>query len=70
MKKAFRVLISEQFGFYVDVEAENETQAMDTVRARLKDPNDDITPIEDNRAHEGYQVYDAHEINREDADLE
>jgi hypothetical protein len=69
-KKVFRVLIGEQQGFYVDTEAASAAEAMDKIRARLKDPNDDIQPIEDTTLYEGYRVEDAMEIKREDADLE
>jgi hypothetical protein len=70
MKKVFRVLIGEQQGFYVDVEDVSAEAAMEQVRVRLKDPNDNVTPIEDSSAYSGYQVEDAKEINREDADLD
>ena len=69
-KKTFRVLIGEKQGFHVDLEAASEIEAMQIVRARLRDPNDDITPIEDSHAYSGYEVEDAVEIDREDADLE
>ena len=69
-QKVFRVLIGEQQGFYVDTEATSAADAMEKIRARLKDPNDDIQPIEDNSAYEGYQVEDAIQIKREDANLE
>jgi hypothetical protein len=69
-KKVFRVLIGEQQGFYVDTEAASADEAMEKIRARLKDPNDDILPIEDSSCYEGYQVEDAIEIKREDANLE
>jgi hypothetical protein len=69
-KKVFRVLIGEKQGFYVDTEATSADNAMEIVRARLQDPNDDVTPIEDDSAYEGYQVEDAIEIAREDADLD
>ena len=68
--KVFRVLIGEQQSFYVDTEAMSAVEAMEKVRARLRDPNDDVTPIEDNGAYQGYQVEGAIEIKREDADLE
>ena len=70
MTKVFRVLIGEQQGFYVDIEAPTPNAAMENVRSRLNDPNDNITPIEDNSSYEGYQVEDAIEIQREDANLE
>lgn len=70
MTKVFRVLIGEQQGFYVDIEAPTANAAMENVRGRLNDPNDNITPIEDNSSYEGYQVEDAIEIQREDANLE
>lgn len=69
-QKVFRVLIGEQQGFYVDTKAASAADAMEKIRARLKDPNDDIQPIEDNSTYEGYQVEDAIEIKREDANLE
>lgn len=69
-KKVFRVLIGEQQGFHVDTEAASAAEAMDIVNARLDDPNDDVQPIEDNSHYQGYQVEDAIEIKREDADLE
>jgi hypothetical protein len=69
-KKVFRVLIGEQQGFYVDTEAASADEAMEKIRARLRDPNDDIQPIEDSSCYEGYQVEDAIEIRREDANLE
>ena len=53
MTKVFRVLIGEQQGFYVDVEAPTANAAMENVRSRLNDPNDNITPIEDNSAYQG-----------------
>lgn len=68
--KVFRVLIGEQQTFYVDTEAASADKAMENIRARLKDPDDNVQPIEDNSAYEGYQVEDAVEIEREDADLE
>ncbi|MGH2411197.1 MAG: hypothetical protein ACRDGS_12625 [Chloroflexota bacterium] len=68
--KVFRVLIGEQQGFYVDTEAASATEAMESIRARLNDPNDAIQPIEDISCYEGYRVEDAIEIRREDADLE
>jgi hypothetical protein len=68
--KVFRVLIGEQQGFYVDTEAASAAEAMDIIRARLNDPNDDLQPIEDSSCYEGYQVEDAVEIRREDAELE
>jgi hypothetical protein len=68
--KVFRVLLGEQQGFYVDTEANSADEAMDKIRARLRDPDDAIEPIEDNRSYEGYQVEDAVEIARESADLE
>jgi hypothetical protein len=69
-KKVFRVLIGEKQAFYVDTEATGASDAMEIVEARLRNPNDDVTPIEDNSAYEGYQVEDAIEIEREDADLD
>jgi hypothetical protein len=69
-KKVFRVLIGEQQSFYVDTEAASADEAMDIIKARLRDPNDDLQPIEDNSCYDGYQVEDAIEIKREDADLE
>ena len=68
--KVFRVLIVEKLGFYVDTEATTAADAIKIVRARLQDPNDDVTPIEDDSAYEGYQVEDAIEMAREDADLD
>lgn len=69
-KKVFRVLIGEQQSFYVDTEAASADEAMANIRARLRDPNDDIQPIEDCSRYQGYQVEDVTEIRREDADLE
>jgi hypothetical protein len=68
--KVFRVLIGEQQAFYVDTEAVSSTEAMEFIRARLNDPNDDVQPIEDDAYYEGYQIEDAIEIRREDANLE
>jgi hypothetical protein len=68
--KVFRVLIGEQQSFYVDTEAMSADEAMEKVRARLLDPHDDVQPIEDNGAYQGYQVEDAMEIDREDANLD
>lgn len=70
MSKVFRVSLSEQLGYYVDVEADTREEAMDTVRARLDDPKDDFQPIEDGEYFGGYVVDDAQEIDREIADLE
>lgn len=70
MQKVFRVRLSEQFSFYVDVRADNETAAMENVTQRLSDKNDDITPIEDDRFHIGYVVDSAEEIEEDKADLE
>jgi hypothetical protein len=69
-QKVFRVLIGEQQGFYFDTEAASAVEAMEKIRARLKDPNDYVRPIEDTSCYEGYQVEDAIEIRREDANLE
>jgi hypothetical protein len=69
-QKVFRVVLIEQQGFHVDVIAQDPTEAMAKVRARLLDPNDDISPIEDYRFNAGYQVEDAVEINPDVADLE
>jgi len=68
--KVFRVLIGEHLGFYVDTEAMSADEAMEKVRARLRDPSDHIQPLEDDSAYQGYQVEDAIEIKREDADLD
>ena len=68
--KVFRVLIGEQLAFYVDTEARSASEAMEKVRARLRDSKDDVQPIEDYGAYQGYQVEDAIEIKREDADLD
>lgn len=68
--KVFRVLIGEHLAFYVDTEAMSVGEAIRKVRARLLDPKDDVTPIEDNSAYQGYQVKNAIKIKREDADLE
>ncbi len=68
--KVFRVLISETQGFYVDVEAATAAEAMEQVRSRMDDPNDDTTSIEDNSSYTGYKVEDAVEIKRVDADLQ
>ena len=54
----------------MDTEANSADEATDKIRARLRDPDDAIEPIEDNRSYEGYQVEDAVEIARESADLE
>ena len=67
-KKVFRVLISESRGFYVDTEAMSAQDAMQSVRARLRD--NEVVPSEDITYYSGYQVDDAIEIRREDADLE
>lgn len=69
-KKVFRVLIGETQGFYVDTEAVSVDDAIDKVRARLRDPQDVVQPIEDNSSYEGYVVEDAREIKRQDAHLE
>ncbi len=62
--KIFRVLIGEQRSFYVNTEATSADEAMETVRRRLRDPQDNVQPIEDYGAYEGYQVEDAIEIAR------
>jgi hypothetical protein len=69
-KKVFRVLIGERQGFFVDTEAESVDDALARVRARLRDPEDDVQPIEDNSSYEGYVVEHAVEINRSDAQLD
>jgi hypothetical protein len=69
-KTVFRVLIGESQGFHVDVEAADHGEAVETVRRRLKDPNDDLQPIEDPHAYSGYEIEDVAEIDRADADLE
>ena len=68
--KVFRVLIGETQGFYVDIEADDEKDAMQKVEAAFVDPNSDLVPIEDNSVYTGYQVEDAVEIDREKADLQ
>ena len=68
--KVFRVHIGEQLAFYVDTEALSAGEAMEKVQARLDDPKDDVLPIEDYGAYQGYQVEDAREIKREDAHLD
>jgi hypothetical protein len=68
--KVFRVLIGEKQAFYVDTEATSPSDAMEIVEARLRNPNDDVTPIEDDSAYEGYLVEDAIEIERKDAELD
>lgn len=68
--KVWRVHLTEEFGYHVDVEAENREEAMTKVRSRLNDPNDDVQPVEDDGYHEGYVVQDAEEISRDVADLE
>jgi hypothetical protein len=67
MEKVFRVWITEECGFYADVEALNEVQAMHKVRAGLDDAS--IHPMEDNAGNTGFVVKDAEEISREDAQL-
>lgn len=69
MTKVFRVLLGERQGFYVDTEATSADEAMDKIRARLRDPNDAVEPIEDNSSYEGYQVEDVIEIPRNESDL-
>ena len=71
MTKVFRVLISETQGFYHDIEAACEEDAMEQVRASFKGEanSEDIQPIEDSSVYTGYQVDDAVEIPREDSDL-
>ena len=71
MTKVFRVFISETQGFHHDIEAETADEAMRQVRASFRgaERSPDIQPIEDSNAYTGYQVDDAEEIPRENADL-
>jgi hypothetical protein len=69
-KKVFRVLLTEMRAFHVDTEAGSVDEAMEIVRERLQDSDDDVTPIEDDTYYTGYQVKDAVEIERKDADLD
>ena len=71
MTKVFRVRISETQGFHHDIEADCEEDAIQQVLASLRgaEGSPDVHPIEDSEAYTGYQVNDAVEIPREDADL-
>ena len=68
--KVFRVLIGDKQMFYVDTEAMNAKEAMKKISARLLDPKDDVQPVENSSANEGFKVEDAIEIKREDAQLD
>lgn len=67
MKKVFRVLIGETQGFYIDIEADSPDEAKQLAREGID--NNTQTPIEDKSVNTGYQIEDAEEIKREDADL-
>jgi hypothetical protein len=69
-KKVYRVFITERYGFYVDIEANNPREAEARIHQRLDDANDYVQPIENPDAYTGYQVDHAVQIYREDANLE
>ena len=68
--KVYRVFLKEQFGYYVDTEADSRQDAEYKITKRLFDKDNDLVPIENHFAHSGYQVDYAARIERENAHLE
>lgn len=69
-KKVFRVFLKEQFGYYVDTEADTRRDAEFKITKRLLDKDDDLVPIENHFAHSGYEVDYATRIERQHAHLD